>query len=92
MSAMACKDAESTNLCQNENNIQNETGGRRNECMKSLHALTWSRSVKAITSGSDSSNSDGEMRIADLKHGVFRVEVERRKDQIPKNKLTSAIW
>jgi hypothetical protein len=74
------------------NNIQNEIGGRRNERMKSLHALTLSRSVKAVTSGSDSSNRDGEMPIAHLKHGVFLVEVERRKHQIPKSVLTSPIW
>jgi hypothetical protein len=60
--------------------------------MKSLHALTLRQSVKTVSPGSDSSNSDGEMPIADLKHGVFHVVVERRKEQIPRSKLTSAIW
>jgi hypothetical protein len=51
--------------------VHNDTGGRGNECMKSLHALTLSRSVKAVTYGSDSSNRDGDMPIVNGKHGVF---------------------
>jgi hypothetical protein len=65
------KDGESVSTCQNAKKVHNATGGRRHECMKLLHALTFNASVKAVSSGSDSSNRDGDMPIVDRKHGVF---------------------
>jgi hypothetical protein len=86
------KDGESVSLCQNANNVQNETGDRRNECMKSLHTLTLRPSVKGILTGSDNSTKDGKMSIVDGKQGVSLCQIQLMKKTQAKDDADITIY